>query len=75
VIHPMQYELEEAYHTTCEANASRQRQIKEAEHNSAADPKARRSVVSIVLQLWSRVMPALRAIVVITRPTRGRASV
>jgi hypothetical protein len=61
VIHPMQYELERAYHTTRQANAARHRQVSEAEQRVAADPRARLLVRQNALQLWARLMPALRA--------------
>jgi hypothetical protein len=34
VIHPMQYELERAYHLRCEGHAARQRLIAEAEQGA-----------------------------------------
>jgi hypothetical protein len=61
VLHPMQYELERAYHATCEANAARHRQVIQAEHPLGDEEGIRGSVLGIGLQLRLRFMPALRA--------------
>lgn len=61
MIQPMQYELERAYHTRCEATATRQREIREAERQLAGHAWVGHSVLSIALQLQSRLMPARRS--------------
>jgi hypothetical protein len=55
MVHPMQYELERAYHQGREANAARQRLIEEAEHTDSAEAKPQRSLFEVAVRVWRRV--------------------
>ena len=62
VIHPMQYELERAYHLRCEGEAARQRLITEAEHGADEAAPGRpnlRIAGRVWWQLLTSRLPAL----------------
>ena len=56
MIHPMQYELERAYHQRCEANAARQRLIEERQGNGDAATALQRSPFGAAVRAWRRVV-------------------
>jgi hypothetical protein len=55
MIHPMQYELEGAYHQRCQANTARQQLIEAAERTHSAATTARRSPFEVAVRVWRRV--------------------
>src|SRR5690242_9133669 len=56
VVHPVQYELEQAYHQRREANAARQRLIEDAERISSVATTAQRSLFEGGARVWRRVV-------------------
>ena len=56
MVHPMQYELERAYHQRCEANAVRQRLIEEAERTYSAATTPQRSPFEVAVGVWRGVV-------------------
>jgi hypothetical protein len=72
MIHPMQYELERAYHRRCEHNAARKRQAVEAEVlgkiSGVAGP---RPGVEVVAHICRRVLLTSIALLAGARPTRS----